>query len=491
MRNPGAALVGPLLGLCLIGCVAGTEPPAPSAPLARATDAATEPARLTPVDTAPSGTPLPAAITTPTLAPSSSPTAAPSGTPTMAPIAAPTLSPTPITAAGFRQDTGFPPVAVERLWAAPDGQPWALTAAGAYRLAEDGWAQIWAGPVTPLGADASGRAWAWLDGQATLATYGATTGWQPLGPGRPEGTDTSGDPVTGFVVDARGNAWIARGRDGLWQFDMETGAWTIWRGDDVGFSPPPVSEDSFAAYAPELYFTAVAVDRLDGVWVAACPLLIYEDGPIPWQIRDGEGARRFDGEAWHGIDVAADRCLWDIAVDGEGGVWLAGPRNDLWTGANDFLRYGVETGWEQLPVPANEALFGDRPRFVSQVRFDRAGNPWLWVETRGGAHFPAPGLYTSLGGDWITVMDEFLGTVAFGPDGNAWLFGVEAYLSQAGRLDRELLWYRQMVGEVVPLDADRVRPESMVVDGEDRVWFVGADGQSLWVAFAPPSVLRR
>ena len=487
MRRQCAALVVPLICLFLIGCVAGTDPPASSAPIARATQAATEPARLTPVDTrgaqrdATAGShlhPDPRARQPPH----------PSPVRHFYPGADPGPDAIAHGHAGRRLPPGheLPPVAVERLWVAPDGHPWALTEAGAYRLAANGWALIWAGPVTPLGADASGRAWAWLDGQATLATYDAATGWQPLGPGRPEGAETIGDPVTGFVVDEQGSAWIARGRDGLWQFDAATGAWTIWRGGDVGFSPPPVSEDPFAAYAPELYFTAVAVDRLGGVWAAACPMLVYADGPLPWQLRDGEGARRFDGELWYGIDVAVDRCLWDIAVDGEGRVWLAGPRNDLWSGANDFLRYGVEAGWEQLPVPANEALFGDRPRFVSQVRFDRAGNPWLWVETRGGASFPAPGLYTSLGGDWITVMDAFLGTAAFGPDGNAWLFGIEAYLSQAGRLDRELLWYRQMVGEVVPLDADRIRPESMVVDGEDRVWFVGADGQTLWVVTRGP-----
>jgi hypothetical protein len=398
-----------------------------------------------------------------------------------------TQTPSPAsTTSGFRQDTSFPGGVVERLWVAPEGTLWALGAAGSYTLAEDGWASLWPGSVTPLGSDASERVWAWLDGATTLATYGAVDGWQILGPGRPEGLEPVGDPVTGFAVDPLGYAWVARGRDGLWQFDPASATWTIWRANDVGFSPPPVSDDAFAAYAPTLYFTDVAVDSLGGVWIAACPMLIYEDGPVPWQLRDGEGARRQYGEAWIGIDVAFERCIWDIAMDGEGRVWLTGPPNDLWTGPNDLLRYGAEAGWESVPVPADEDRYGDRPRFVSEIRFDTTGLPWIWVETRGGASFPAPALYMWLNENWVTVMDEFHGTVAFGPDGNAWLFGEEAYLTQAGVLNRELLWYRQMLGDVVPVDADQIRPETMVVDGKDQVWFVGADGRSLWTVTRDP-----
>lgn len=64
-----------------------------------------------------------------------------------------------------------------------------------------------------------------------------------------------------------------------------------------------------------------------------------------------------------------------------------------------------QRGWERPSIPHDEALYGDRPHFVSRVWLD-GDVAWLFVEYRGGASFPAPAVYVGQDGRWQTVADE-------------------------------------------------------------------------------------
>ena len=328
------------------------------------------------------------------------------------------------------------------------------------------------------------RVWALLNGDSTLAFYTSTDGWQAYGPGwSVDFLSNPEDDIQGMVVDERGGVWIAHGRNGLHQFDPAAGQWTTLRAAEVGYVPPPTSNDDYMRYDPHLSFNGIGLDDFGNVWTAACSLRLFEDGPYLKMMGDGDGARWFDGKTWAGPAETTARCIWDIDVDDQGKVWLAGPKNDLWTGEYDYIRFDGDDGsWQRLPVPTDE-MYRDRPRFVGSVQFDTLGKPWIWVETRGGASFPQPVPYYQDGDRWVKLLDELIGHIYFGPDGEVWLYVYDAFQEGEGWL-QGLFRYQDGRLDLGPISLaeinDLVNGETMVADGYGRLWFMGKDEVTLW-----------
>ena len=382
------------------------------------------------------------------------------------------------TKTAFQQDASFPGP-IQQLWLAPDGRPWAITDAALYVYRDGEWIAEQQGSVTILGEDDEDRVWVLLDD--ALAVYTAAAGWQRYGPAWDTlALNNPEDNVSGLAVDHQGRVWVAHGRNGLHRFDPAAQLWQTLYAADLGYGPPPDEEMDFASYDPHLAFTDVVLDSFGNIWVSACPLLVWEDGPITQQIRDGDGVRWFDGAGWNGPDATTARCVWDMAVDQQGRVWFAGPKNDLWSGSDDFMRYAPDSGWEWLPVPENEELLGERPSFVSRIWLDDGGAPWLFVERRGGASFPAPGLYFEQNGRWQTVADELGGSITFGANAEAWVWAWDILVVGDDVLTG-LHRFQNGVWTAVPTPPDLFNRDTLLlVDGDGRLWLTGPDGTSIW-----------
>jgi streptogramin lyase len=370
-------------------------------------------------------------------------------------------------------DLGFQPIdfasfPVEELWIAPDGHLWVDSEAGLWEYTEENVLR----PRTQtlhvqiLGADGNGRIWALFDNGSSVAYHVSGTDWRRFT--AQEGWEPAPEISlgSGIATDRLGRVWFALGRAGLRRFDPADNQWTVLRAADVGYAQPPVESGDFWAYAPHLAFTDVVEDSFGNIWVSACPVIEYSDGPFATRFGSGEGVRWFDGTGWAGSDAAAERCVIDIGVDGNGRIWLAGPQNDLWTGYNDFIRYDPNGGvWDSLPVPKDEERYSGRPAFVSRILFDAANTPWLLVEIRGGASFPLPALYKMQDDGWSLEMMETPGKVVFDPAGRLWVAD----------------YNRLLIGETaVPLPFKMMTPDAFVVDGNGRVWIAGAAGLTLW-----------
>lgn len=428
--------------------------------------------------------PTPTAVPTKTAVPTPIPTkmvastAVPTETATPTPISTQTVTPTAIpTEETHFQLTATLPDPIQRLWLAPDGRPWAVTANALYAYRDGEWQVEQQGSAIILGQDSEGRAWVMLD--TALAVYTAEE-WQRYGPAWDAAALTNPeDGVTGLAVDRQGRVWVAHGRNGLHRFDPAAQQWQTLRAADLGYPPPPDEDIEFAAYDPHLFFTGAALDSFGDVWVSACPLLVWEDGPISHELRDGNGVRWFDGHSWGGPDITANRCVWGVSADGLGRVWIAGPKNDLWSGEDDFIRYVPEGGWERPSIPHDEALYGDRPHFVSRVWLD-GDVAWLFVEYRGGASFPAPAVYVGQDGRWQTVADELGGTIAFGGNGEAWVWVTD--IAMVG--DKTLFGlqhFQNGMWTAVPTPPDLFDFDMLLlVDGNGRLWITGSDNVSIW-----------
>lgn len=175
----------------------------------------------------------------------------------------------------------------------------------------------------------------------------------------------------------------------------------------------------------------------------------------------------------------------DMALEGNGRVWLAGPGNDLWAGENDLARYDPEGGvWEFLPPPEASPMFQDRPRFGHVLTRDETGRLWLHVARRGGASSPPDGVYYWQNGAWRPFLEMLAGEMAFGPGGDVWVWIEPGY---APDTDPEgLARYRDGTWQEYPYPGTASAAAGLAVDGEGRVWFYhGGDPQTLWYYQAP------
>ncbi len=426
-------------------------------------------------------TALPSLIETPTIQPVKTPEPSPTHVPSIEPSRTSTTEPlhTP-TAPPLPEEFGFRPLdldigLIDNLWAAPNGRIWALANTGIWEIDEENKATRLIDLIADemVGADNNGNIWLLFDNGNSIAVYHPTTerwlsfgqefGWQPV-------TETLF--AKNIVADKDNNIWLAVGRDGLRHFDTETGRWETLRAGDVGFSPAPVEKLDYGTYDPSLAFMGVGLDNFNNIWVAACPIMIYTDGPLAYLLGESEGVRWFNGDMWETSSEAAEYCVLDIEVDENGSVWLAGQPNDLWTGKNSFMRYDPHTGvWHFLPVPKDEQRYHDRPAFVSNITLDEQDTPWLLVEIRGGGSWSLPSLYKQNDDDWQLMADE-----------------VES--SSNVQFSTEAVWHIAydtafMNNKRILLPVTHIRPESFTIDGNGRAWFLDTDGTTVW-QYTPP-----
>jgi len=437
------------------------------------------------VQLSPTNTSLPTpsitAVSTETLRPTQSPslptlTATATKTASPTPTVTPLPSPTSVNSS-FHRVVDFPTYAIWQLYVISDGTLWASTINGLFAFEGEKWTQIGPNPSRILGSDLDGRNWVLFNEGTTIGYlrpemewvyYGENQGWNPAP------LDTFGK---GIVVDRNGDVWMALGRNGLRHLDTNSNQWQIFQAADVGF-PPPVSEIESVEYDPVLAFTDVALDSFGNVWASACAVwVVGEDGPEPVLLHHGQGVRWFDGDKWAESTESADRCIYDIEVGSDGRVWLAGPQNELWQEENTFVRYDPNgSTWEFLPVPETSEMYQDRPRYARDFWFGRE-RPWLRTSRRGGASFPPDAVYYLESERWVSFLETE--TLALGADGEVYAIILDPLPGQelTGMFRSKDSQLQKLVDEF-PWQV--LIPDSLTVDGNGRIWFIGQDRTSLW-----------
>lgn len=380
----------------------------------------------------------------PTLPPTLTATPVP---PTLTPSPSPSPSPTATPPSPFRP-ASWPGEEMRHLWVASDGHLWLTTDTGIFTHAGDGWNRLYDGPAEGiLGADAAGRVWVLLEDGGAIAAYSGTA-WTVYGPDQGWTAPASAEYLgpgfgDGLVTDLQGRVWLATGRDDLRRFDPQTQTWTAFCATDIGFEP--LEEEGYQGH----FLTDVALDNAGNVWVSDC----IGQG----ELLLGQGVRRFDGERWNGFAETAGECVYDIEVIETGRVWVGG--------FDALIQYDPATGsWSRIPLPPWE-----RRQLVTSIALDAVGNPWVEILRFGGASpFGAVARYHLENGAWTADYDtggEWFSSLAFGPDGVAWLCTEGTVYRLAGGETEE-------AGPVATLYCQ------IEVDGAGRVWVAG--NADLW-----------
>lgn len=424
-----------VIGLLLIGAVA--------AGILAACSASPSPATPTPAEpTQPSPTAPPTPTATATTTPLPTPTPTPSPRPTTKPTITPTPLPEPLRCIGPVAD--ILPGGAERLRTACDGTIWLVTDQGVAEL-DDG---TWSVRLTELtgavaGIDGEGRIWVageeygdisgW-DG-SSWTVYGAEAGWSPL-------VDTWYVGVGWGQCDPAGRFWLATSQD-VRSFDGET--WTVFAPEDMGMGE--IGLESCVAQ-----FEVTVLKDSGDVWIGQCDSTAT--GPC-----GGQGARWFDGSAWHGSDSPVSRgCVAAIEEDSAGNVWL-GADGVLW-------RYQPASGdWTEFALP-EELPFGYRRHgAVIGLAADPFGRLWVASLLCGGASCDADALYDLRDGVW---------TLLPGAEERYYVSELRAVTDAAGRswLFANIV-YRLTETGLTP--AAELFPVSVAVDGAGTVCFLAHD----------------
>jgi hypothetical protein len=318
-----------------------------------------------------------------------------------------------------------------------------------------------------------GKTIAYYSNEGDWISYDADAGWSAAPPDIYDGQ---------VAIDHNGGVWIALGRNGLRFLNPYTNQWSLLRAGHIGFDRPPESDAvNEMNYDENLAFLDVATDATGHVWVSACTVrLFHEDSPQPVQLGDGQGVRYFDGRQWFGPSETADRCVYNLEIDELGQIWLAGPENDLWTGANNFLHYDPAADtWTPIAVPESLDMFKENPRFARSIWFDDQNRPWLIVARRGGATFPPDAVYYQDQGSWTTFLELLPGRLVPGSENQMWLLLFEPVPYQ-DRLLSGLILLDDGRPQEVNLPVDLIDPWTLTVDGTGRAWLIGRDETSLW-----------
>jgi hypothetical protein len=166
---------------------------------------------------------------------------------------------------------------------------------------------------------------------------------------------------------------------------LEEGSWRMISFSDIGFQPSPLSD-----FIPDFRIHNTRYSHQ--IWVSECDWI----GPGPG---GGRGVRWLEGDTWMGEESPLnDRCV--TAVE-------EAPSGDIWVGAdNGIWRYDPEEKiWLQISYPEPPPEY-NRVGFVTDMRIDPDGEPWLPAALCGGAscfsetwhlHYPQ-GEWKPLGG---------------------------------------------------------------------------------------------
>jgi hypothetical protein len=431
-----------LSALVLIGC--GTPPAPASTPHSIESRA--------PAETAVSTT-----ASSPTVRPTQKPTLAATRTPrptrTLRPTVTSPAEPEPIEIGPFQPVSipDQPPGGIIDLRTAPDGALWLKTTAGLGSLKDDRWILYPDIAGTLTGFDAAGHTWlisemgdrilAW-DG-AAWTSYGEESGW----------TETA--PVYRFredvATDKRGWVWLTAG-ESVRAFDGQR--WTSLAAEAVGFT----RTQDMIAEGLDFWLTDVIADGEGDIWVADCAWL----GPGP----DGHGARWFTGEEWQGQTsrVVASGCIYDMEVDGEGGIWV-GVNGDLW-------RYLPGHGWQMFPHPVADPTGDVRWGFLESLALDPAGEPWVTLHRCGGASCDTGqyALFHVTADAWTPIIEsqnQQPGDLAFDAASAAWLCTEDGL-------------YRITSDVPEPIGGEDAAGCTIEADAAGRVWLALPDRSTLW-----------
>jgi len=279
------------------------------------------------------------------------------------------------------------------------------------------------------------------------------------------------------AIDARGTLQV-RQSSGLWVQQplattadllcLSSGGDDLWIGTSRGPVPvngasPPALQDP-----PGNHFYDLASDGQGGVWAASVP----DD-----RTTDPFGVYHFDGASWsafgRGSGLPSDYAV-AVEVDGDGNVWVG-------TWAHGAAVRGPDGAWRRLDR-TNSVLRGitapPAPDFVaiSGAALDGAGNMWLANVQAGLAvmdgHPPARARLHGL--DLLGLPPGTdLGPLAVADDG----------LKLAATTDRGLVIYE---AGATPLETDGARVAALNTASEprlssDRVTALLAHGKVLWI----------
>jgi len=370
------------------------------------------------------------------------------------------LDPEPSEAFPFRRTTaaqGFPEgAAIFDLWVSPQGQLWVATEAGLYFLREAGYEfeRDYAEPLIQiiglqeqppalwaLGADGAtiharrGEAW---------SVYGPAEGWQPL----PGGVSSNAPAVT-----PDGTVWLATGGDDLRRFDPAVGTWSSLQATDLGFEP--ASEE----YQGHMLSDAL-VSSTGSLWVSDC--LGMGEG------FQGQGVRYYSGGAWTPLLAAEGQCVFDLERDPEGRIWIGG--------TDVILVYDPASGaWTEIAPPPWE-----RTQYIVDIFFGPAGAPWIGSLLCFGASCDGRADFFRLDDQWLPVLEPHSyfdppPSIAFGPDGAAWVCLQGSIYAQAG-------------GEFSQYGSLRTYRCEIAMDGSLSMWVAAMDGEQagLWEVGSGP-----
>jgi hypothetical protein len=328
-----------------------------------------------------------------------------------------------------------------RLQTACDGTPWLVTDGSAAQFRDNEWTvelTELAGRV--IGIDRDGRFWvvgedfgeisAW-DGSSWTA-YGAGAGWAPI-------ADTWYRHVGWGRCDPAGRFWLTTSQD-VRVFDG--GTWTVFTPEDMGIGQFP-SESC----VPQFQITIL--ESSGDIWIGHCEWAGV--GPC-----GGQGARWFDGSAWHGADSpVSNGCVAALEEDSAGNVWL---------GLDDVLwRFEPGSGnWAEFVPPETPPLGYRRHGAILGLTVDAFGRKWVVEFLCGGAGCDAHAVYHVRDGLWTLLSraeDVYYVLVlraATDAAGRAWLFGD--------------IVYRLTETDYSP--AAFLTPTSVAVDPAGRIWFI-------------------
>lgn len=326
-----------------------------------------------------------------------------------------------------------------------DGALWLATDQGVASLTDDAWSVELTGLTGKIaGVDGAGRLWvigedsseisAW-DG-AAWTIYGAEAGWVSMSDFWYQ------DFMDWGQCDRAGRFWLATTQD-IRFFDGA--GWTIFTSQDIGMGEVPDPEGC----APSFQMTILKSSG--DVWVGECD---WAEGAC-----GGQGARWFDGTAWHGADSPAARgCVAAIEEDAAGNVWL-GVDNRVW-------RYAPASGdWAGFSPP-EEAPFNYRSHgAVLALAADPFDRLWVTELLCGPASCDAHALYHVRDGVW---------TLLPGGEEPPYILALRALTDASGAV-----W---LFGDAIyRLTATDIQPvihrssASAAVDAAGRVWFIFRD----------------
>jgi hypothetical protein len=184
----------------------------------------------------------------------------------------------------------------------------------------------------------------------------------------------------------------------------------------------------------------------------------------------GQGVRYNSGGAWTPLLAAEGQCVFDLERDPEGRMWVGG--------TDVILVYDPASGaWTELSPPA-----WDRTQYIVDILFDPAGSPWIGSLLCFGASCDGRADFIRLDDQWLPVLEPHSyfdppPSMAFGPDGAAWVCLQGSVYAQAGVEFRRYGSLRTYRCEIA-------------MDGSGSIWMAAMNGEQagLWEVGSGPDL---